>query len=247
MNNSSGYLISVDPSELASRFPYDDPRYDEEDESLEDVLDPDGLVNIGDDVLASLISSDNRDALLEPLLERIPAREADLIQLYFSQDKRQAEIAEIFGITQAAVSYRLARGIQRLQFLIAVPNVTEDAMRADLVNVFPAKFDCANCAKATGVCTVCSGLGSFYLDVEILVGMWLTTCQSEVASKLGLIQGHVRHRFFRAVKILEEVAKTDERYAPYQKIFSAIAGKKFNILREVKLPQWSNRGGFECY
>ena len=76
--------------------------------------------------------------------------------------------------------------------------------------------------------------------------MWATTCQSEVATKLGLTQGRVRHRFFKAVKTLEEVAKQDERYLPYQQIFSAVASKKFNILREVKLPQWQDRGGDEC-
>jgi hypothetical protein len=85
------------------------------------------------------------------------------------------------------------------------------------------------------------------VDVEILVGMWMTTCQSEVASKLGLTQGRVRHRFFKAVQTLEDMAKIQEKYLPYQQIFSAVASKRFNILREVRLPQWADRGGDECF
>jgi len=82
--------------------------------------------------------------------------------------------------------------------------------------------------------------------VDILVGMWETTCQSEVASRLKLTQGRVRHRFFKAVKTLETASEEDNTYEPYHKIFSAIASKRFNILREVKLPQWADRGGDEC-
>jgi hypothetical protein len=102
--------------------------------------------------------------------------------------------------------------------------VTEEDMRRDLPGV-PFKM----------------------IDVDILVGMWQTTCQSEVASRLGLTQGRVRHRFFGAVKQLEKKVKEDERFDPYHRIFSAIASKRFNILREVRLPQWSNRGGDGCF
>lgn len=246
--NNNGYLISVDPSELASRFPHEDPRFDEEDESLEDINEEGGITNIHEDALAELMSGDSYEAVLEPLLDEIPKKEADFIHLYFIEKKRQADIAQIFEITQAAVSYRLSRGIQRLKFLHlhSILKVTEEEMRSTLTNVFPTKFECSKCSGG-GDCSVCNGTGSIFVDVEILVGMWLTTCQSAVAARLGFIQGRVRHRFFSAVKVLEEVALVDEKYAPYQKIFTAIASKKFNIRREVKLPQWSNRGGDECF
>jgi hypothetical protein len=85
------------------------------------------------------------------------------------------------------------------------------------------------------------------IDVDILVGMWKTTCQSEVANQLKLTQGRVRHRFFKAVKVLEDAAKRETKFEPYYKVFSALSvGKRFNILREVKLPQWQDRGGDEC-
>jgi len=126
-------------------------------------------------------------------------------------------------VTQAAISYRLDRGIQRIKFLLSIPQVTEEDLRRDLPGVFEQA-----------------------IDVDILVGMWETTCQSEVASRLKLTQGRVRHRFFKAVKTLETASSEDPKYEPYFKIFNAIASKRFNILREVKLPQWADRGGDEC-
>jgi DNA-directed RNA polymerase specialized sigma24 family protein len=216
---SSGYVIPIDPTELATRFSHDDPRFDQEDEEIED----DMVGNVSADSLAECFPDGDYESRIAPLLDRIPEREADLIFLYFIQKKRQADIATIFGVTQAAISYRLDRGIKRLKFLLAIPQLSEDELRADLPAVFPQK-----------------------IDVDILVGMWETTCQSEVATTLGLTQGRVRHRFFKAVQTLEVAAKEDERFLPYQKIFSAIASKKFNILREVKLPQWQDRGGDEC-
>jgi len=216
---SNGYVIPIDPAELATRFSYDDPRFDNEDEQVEEDL----VGNVSADSLADYFTDGDYESRIAPLLDRIPEREADLIYLYFIEKKRQADIATIFGVTQAAISYRLDRGIKRLKFLLSIPSVLREDLQADLPLIFPQK-----------------------IDVDILIGMWATTCQSEVASMLGLTQGRVRHRFFKAVKVLEEEALKDERFTPYQKIFSTIAEKRFNILREVKLPQWQDRGGDEC-
>lgn len=207
-----GYVISVDPSELASRFKAPDQE--------ERMFDDETEAPSTEPLLASL----NYETQIKPLLDRIPEREADLIFLYYIQKKRQADIAEIFGVTQAAISYRLDRGLQRIRFLLSIPQIDEEDLRRDLPQV-PFKA----------------------IDVDILVGMWQTTCQSEVASRLGLTQGRVRHRFFGAVKILDKRAKEEEQFLPYHKVFNAIASKRFNILREVKLPQWANRGGDGCF
>lgn len=245
----NGYVIPVDPSELASRFQAkeDDPRFDEEDDQLD--LQEETIGNIADDAFAAYMTEGDYESRIAPLLDRIPAREADLIFLYFIKKKRQADIAAIFNVTQAAISYRLDRGIQRLKFLLQIPQVTEEELRADLLTVFPAKASCARCPTLTEEeddCPICRGSGVIHIDVEILVGMWVTTCQSEVATKLGLTQGRVRHRFFKAVKTLEKVTEGNEKYLPYQKIFSTVASKNFNILKEVKLPQWAGRGGDKC-
>jgi DNA-directed RNA polymerase specialized sigma24 family protein len=206
-----GYVIPVDPSELANRFATNDDPYSDE----EPVQEPE------DDTVEKILQDGDYEDRIMPLLNRIPQREADLIQLYYIQKKRQADIAEIFGVTQAAISYRLDRGLQRIKFLLSIPPVTEEDLRRDLPEVFKD------------------------IDVDILIGMWQTTCQSEVASRLGLTQGRVRHRFFKAVKTLKDAAAKDGKFIPYHKVFNAISSKRFNILREVKLPQWANRGGDE--
>lgn len=209
--SSTGYVISVDPSEMANRFASPEPLFDEplEEEEKEKI--------------ESILSSLHFETQVRPLLDRIPDREADLIELYYIRKKRQADIAEIFSVTQAAISYRLDRGLQRIKFLLSMPQVTEEDIRNTLPNV-PLKP----------------------IDVEILVGMWKTTCQTEVATQLGLTQGRVRHRFFGAVKLLERKASEDGNFEPLFKVFSSISNKNFNIMRVVQLPQWAHRGGDEC-
>ena len=216
---STGYVIPLDPNDLANRFPSYDPRFDDEEEeplSEEEQISIEAMQDLLDD-------GNDYESQIVPLLERIPEREADLIHLYFIQRKRQADIAIIFGVTQAAISYRLDRGIQRIKFLLSIPQVTEEELRRDLPEAFPQQ-----------------------IDVDILVGMWSTTCQSMVANQLSLTQGRVRHRFFKAVKTLEKAALDNDKLEPYRKIFSTIANKGFNTLHEVLLPQWANRGRDEC-
>ena len=130
--------------------------------------------------------------------------------------------AALQAFTIFSTSASSSVGIKRIKFLLSIPQVTEEDIRRDLPLIFKD------------------------IDVNILVGMWQTTCQSQVAENLGLTQGRVRHRFFKAVRVLKEAADKDERFLPYHKVFSAISGKKFNILREVRLPQWANRGGDGC-
>jgi predicted transcriptional regulator len=211
---SSGYVIPVDPSELANRFAAPEPVSAEEIKRTEEREDEEERM--------ALFSREEYEDVVLPLLEKIPPREADLIDLYYGCKKRQADIAEIFDVTQAAISYRLDRGIQRIKFLLSIPTVTEDEMREDLSEIFEQ------------------------IDINILVGMWQTTCQSVVASKLCLTQGRVRHRFFKAVEVLKNAAENSSKYQPYHKIFSSISSKRFNILRSVSLPQWSNRGVDRC-
>lgn len=198
---------------------------------------------------------------IEHFLYRIPRREADLITLYHRDRMKQEQIAKIFGITQAAVSYRLHRGIRRIQFLRTIPELEKDSFELELGSKFSDQ------------------------DLEILWRMYETTCQSEIAKKMGLTQGRVRHRFFRALgrikELIEDEAREkrialqmeskkrdnkgnpssdavwwtseaiqietdkiirDSKYAKYWKVFHAISDKHFNILHEVSLPQFQDRG-----
>ncbi len=214
----SGFVISIDPAAMASRFAA--PQAEEDDDEREErEAREDDDASLGG--LRALVNSSNRERMKE-FLERIPEREADLLDLYFNKHKRQADIAEIFGVTQAAISYRLDRGLRRLKFLFVIPHVTEEELRRDLPLV-----------------------PFIQIDVDILVWMWVTTCQSEVASILKLTQGRVRHRFFKARDKLLLAAERDPKFEPYAKLYDHIS-HNFNILREVQLPQWANRGGNVC-
>jgi hypothetical protein len=218
MPRGSKYIAPIDPAHLASRDLLADGLMEAAEE---------GLVEADPEVGAFLEAASYEEEI-KPLLDRIPEREADLIHLYFLLRKKQAEIAAIFGITQAAVSYRLDRGLQRLKFLLSIPQVDPDEMREDLARAgFPD------------------------IDVAILLGIWETTCQSEVAKNLNQTQGRVRHRFFTALGALRGMADREKEQLDeeglegplqrYYRVFFAIS-ENFNILREVKLPQWADRG-----
>jgi len=253
------FIQPVDPQELASRF------------STDDTLDP--LPRQDEDWKKLHLEK------IKAVMDRLPAREADLVRLYFFLNKKQTDIAEIFNITQAAVSYRIKRALNRIRFLIEIPEVTKDDLYADLLPVMPTK-----------------------LDARIFAEMFESTCQSEVAEILDISQGRVRHRFIanlarlgqvlvdrayawtrRNDEDLVEVKAVRERlddlmeqkrrkeletedfedglkevvdllcelpdeladedlilFARYYKTFVKIR-YNFNILREIKLPKWSNR------
>lgn len=232
---SHGYVVPVDPSEL-SRFVGFDPRDDElgdmEAHARELAEEAEQLAE-----MEALLEQQEYKQQLRPLLERIPEREADIIELYFLMDKRQADIATIFNMTQAAVSYRLARGIQRIKFLLDIPEVSREQMQRDLSEIFTARGGGKDSQEWSA-----RTIDGVHIDVQILLHMWETTCQSVVAQELKLTQGRVRHRFFKAVARLKEVASQNAKYEPYNQIFSKM---RFNILREVSLPQWRGRGGDE--
>lgn len=141
---------------------------------------------------------------------RIPPAEALALHLYYAAGRKQVEIAEFFGMTQAAVSYRIQRALSRIEFILSLPEVQEKDLRRDLPTVLTDP-----------------------VHVEILVGVWKTSCQSAVADQLGLSQGKVRHRFFKAVKVLQTTPGMDL----YRQLFERI-GEGWNMFREVKLPQW---------
>jgi DNA-directed RNA polymerase specialized sigma24 family protein len=170
-----------------------------------------------DDVEKETILSRYTDRM-EFFLKKLPEKEEDIIRLYYVNGKKQSDIAHIFGMTQAAVSYRLKRAKSRLCFYLTVPELTEDQIRDALTPHFAES------------------------DVNILVLMHRTTCQSEVAKMLGLTQGRVRHRFFRSVEQLKTLSEKIPSLVPCYKFFSTVADKGFNLGREVSLPQWEDRG-----
>jgi DNA-directed RNA polymerase specialized sigma24 family protein len=246
------HILIQDPNNLSTRF------------SNEDRLGYDGPSDF-DDIIENRLAPGEEEQIydedhhlkldfgaIEPYLPRIPDREADLITLYHRDKMKQEQIAKLFGITQAAVSYRLHRGIKRIQFLRTIPELDHDQFELELGPKFTDQ------------------------DREILWRMYETTCQSEIAKQMKLTQGRVRHRFFRALARIKELIsdeakekqvelhmetkrglrkndpeamqhEVDEtinnsRYAKYWTVFFAISDKHFNILHEVSLPQFRDRG-----
>lgn len=246
----SSHILIQNPSDMSSRFSTQDGLGQEE-SNIEDTMG-----DLIDRSLSLEIEEINYKKLefgaISKYLDRIPDREADLIRLYHRDKMKQEQIARLFNITQAAVSYRLHRGIKRIQFLRTIPELEQEEFDVDLAHVFNNQ------------------------DREILWRMYETTCQSEIAKQMGLTQGRVRHRFFRSLAKIKDLiadeirekqtyidalkkhnktsefiesAQTDldncitnSKYAKYYRVFYAISDKHFNLLHEVKFPQFADRG-----
>lgn len=250
------HIVISDPQDISSRFSNKqrlgcDGESAFEMDDLENIIER-SLAPAPEEELLMASGSLPDFAAVEHHLDRIPSREADLIEMYFRDQMKQEQIARYFKITQAAVSYRLHRGIRRIQFLRTIPELDRDDFEIELGPKFSDQ------------------------DREILWLMYETTCQSEIAKRLSLTQGRVRHRFFRALnkikeliadeardveakvrlgqkhgeldggdeEVLREVeaATRASRYAKYWTVFFAISDKHFNILHEVSLPQFRDRG-----
>lgn len=254
----SSHILIQDPNNLSSRYSTKDRLgYDSESEAeterdqeleylIEQQLAPEPEEELRADSHSLNFTS------VSPYLDRIPPREADLIRLYHHDKMKQEQIAKLFRITQAAVSYRLHRGIKRIQFLRTIPELEQEIFELELGSKF--------CDQ----------------DREILWRMYETTCQSEIAKRMNLTQGRVRHRFFRALQRIKDLISEEARekqvqvqlmkkqgkhpdmirqaeedltvsiqnskYGKYWTVFFAISDKHFNILHEVSLPQFRDRG-----
>lgn len=188
MPSWSGHYV-LDPSEMESRFANDDSLayYD----TITEEPTEDDQAQLGQ---------------IQEVMGQLPPREADFVDLYYFRKLKQTDIAQIFGVSQPTVCYRLARAADRLRFLINLPKVDRNQLAKDM-----------------------AGFLSDSLDVQIMVLMWETTCQSEVAKRLNVSQGLVRHRFLRSLMKM----RANFHFARYVALFDYI-GANLNILREVQ-------------
>lgn len=143
---------------------------------------------------------------IKDIMGYLPPREADFVELYFFHRLRQTDIASIFRVSQPTVCYRLQRATSRILFLLELPWIKEPRMRRELGESLDDE-----------------------LDIEIMVLMYRTTCQSEVAKRLGVSQGLVRHRFIRSIAKVTGNPVLKE----YADLFESISNN-LNILREVR-------------
>ena len=161
-------------------------------------------------------------ARLERHLDRIPPAEADYLFLYFFKGKRQDDIAAIFGRTQADVSYRLNRGIERIRFLESLPEVSEIEVEETL----------ANLRSPTGEPLISE------FNLRILLGMLRSTCQSAVARELGISQGKVRHRFVTSIGRIQAAVQEGILPRRFLSLFECVA-RNGNILKEIQYSRWA--------
>lgn len=142
----------------------------------------------GPQVLTSLsraallaIFREHGDARMTEILRNLDPLDMRIVDLHV-RGATQAEVALSVGLSQPSVCYRLHQAVARIQFLLKVPRVDPRVMREALTPYFKQP-----------------------IDVYILVMFVETTSQSEVARRLGVSQGFVRHRIQRSLKILEGV------------------------------------------
>ena len=148
---------------------------------------------------------------IRSVLDMIPPREADFIELYFFQKIRQTTIAELYNVSQPTVCYRLARGATRLRYLIDMPSHSTKEIERELRGCF-----------------------SDERDVLVMMGMLRTTCQSDVAKELGTSQGFVRHRFLRSISRLEGMAGMESHVSIFKHVATHV-----NILKNTTRSCWS--------
>lgn len=174
----------------------------------------------GDDTLGSMFVSVSEeltdDSLIQidvvrSVMDKLPPREADFVDLYFFQRIRQTVIASMFNVSQPTICYRLQRATERIKFLLQMPPLEDGELESALRSVL-----------------------SDDMDVSIMCGMLQTTCQSEVAKSLGVSQGLVRHRFFRTLSKLEALPSMEK----YVRAFRLVADN-LNIMREVYRAEWA--------
>lgn len=103
---------------------------------------------------------------------------------YTLEGLSQTEIAKTLNMTQPAVNYNLRRGMERITYILNRPGIDLPKLRGDMqiLGVDPTDID----------------LVALYLE---------TTCQSDVAKKLGVTQGFVRYRLLRTKTLLEKGAQ----------------------------------------
>jgi len=165
----------------------------------------------GLDSLATILTEPSEDMVekinrVKEIMMTLPPREADFVDLYYFKHIKQTKIAAIFNVSQPTVCYRLQRATERIKFILDLPYFKTAQIERDMRDAALSP-----------------------LDVQIMVLMYQTTCQSSVARALGVSQGLVRHRFIRSIKKLEPL----DAMVGYVQTFKKIS-QNLNILREIQ-------------
>lgn len=167
---------------------------------------------------------------LKLLIDRLPPIEADMLEMYFFGQKFQADIGDLFNVSQGAVSYKIRRALERIRFLMKCPVVDIDKMAEDLKDVLPYE----NSSKFKN--TICDNL---YL--HIMIRVYETSCQSVVAEELGVFQNRVRYRFKKGLEAIVKKAEERPELQIYVDLFTLLS-ENYNILRPLKIQKrWQHK------
>jgi len=195
---------------------------------FESIYSDDDAIQYGDFRIGNVSFED-----IEPFLHKLPAREIDLVTLYRKYGKNQKDIAKMFSVTQGAISSRLRRVADRLQFLRDLPNISDHEIDECLSNVFKDE-----------------------IELAIIKLMKETTCQSRTAeiineryklvdNKSRMTQVKVRHRFEKCLIVLKALKEEDSKYLRFYTLLAFIK-KNLYKLHEVKLPHF-DRGKYAVF
>jgi predicted transcriptional regulator len=155
-----------------------------------------------------------RAKLLEKLkqyLERLPALERDVVELYYGLEngkpKKQEVIATLLGISQQAVSHRLYNAFKRITFMINQPEINPEKMKIDLQSELTNPF-----------------------TIDVLCDFAFTSSQTATARTLGVSQQRVCWHLNSAIRLLRISGTIEAMF--YMDYFENLMRNR-NILREV--------------
>lgn len=120
-------------------------------------------------------------------LSQLPPVEQDVMRLSSVHGKSQIQIAQIMGVSQPTINYRIKHAKIRLQFLESLPAITSEEVRH-----------------------VMGRLGAKPKMVETMLLYLDCRSQSEVARRTSRSQGAVRHWLVQTDKLLKSDRNPDE-------------------------------------
>lgn len=144
----------------------------------------------------------------EKYLHRLPRTEAYCLEQDM-KGRKQTDIAKDVGVSQPTVSYKIRVARKRIDFMIQRDKLDFESFQTWLQS---------------------SMLDS--LDIQIILLMWETTCQSEVARRLNRSQGCIRYRFLRAIEQIKKQCPVEG----FAEILVELANNP-NILWEIVSPK----------
>lgn len=164
-----------------------------------------------------------------PYLKSLPIREQKILVLYYQEKKNQPEIASLMGLTQGAVSSRISRSRERIQFLKKIPVLTKSDL--DLFqSYFPEE-----------------------IQQDIFRTFSQTTCQTKTAEILSqkwgkdYTQVKIRHRWkqiiqkIKAIKELKSLSSNKREQLTKLHDFMVLIDSSLYILHYMKQPQFERK------